>query len=322
MIVVTGAAGFIGSNLVKELNKKGLTDLILVDHKVESSIQHNNLLGLDYIEYYDNPEEFFQWFYNNHKEITFIFHLGARTDTTEVNASEIIPLNFMYSKKLMSICWKYNIPILYASSAATYGDGSLGYDDELSPIDLKPLNLYGKTKNEFDISVLNLQKIKKKPDNWYGLKFFNVYGPNERHKNRMASVVYHGFKQINETGKINLFKSNSSEILDGQQKRDFIYVKDLVRVCFWFYKNRPESGIYNLGTGIARTFNDLAKAIFSALSIENDIIEYIDMPEDLIGKYQSFTEAKIDKLRNIGYKLPFYTLEEGVKDYITKHLLK
>jgi ADP-L-glycero-D-manno-heptose 6-epimerase len=314
MIVVTGAAGFIGSNLIARLNRIGITDLILVDHNVNTSIQHNNLMDLDYIEYYNNPDEFLDWFYNNYKEIDFIFHLGARTDTMETRADIIIPLNYMYSKKLMSVCWKYNVPILYASSAATYGDGSLGYDDDIHPSELKPLNIYGRSKNEFDMSVLNLQRIKKRPDNWYGLKFFNVFGNNEQHKGRMASVIHHGINQVNKEGRLKLFKSNDPQINDGEQKRDFIYINDVTNICTWFFEQRPTSGIYNVGTGEARTFNDLAVTIFDA--VRKDVnIEYIDVPEVLEGRYQNFTEANIDKLRNAGYKVPFYTLEDAVKEY-------
>ncbi len=214
---------------------------------------------------------------------------------------------------------EHRIPLVYASSAATYGAGELGYADSHDlPFELKPLNPYGVSKNEFDKWAL---KQEDQPPFWAGLKFFNVYGPNEYHKERMASVIFHSFNQIKRDGVVKLFKSHRPDFADGQQLRDFVYVKDVLKVCYWLMEHRPASGLYNLGTGKARSFADLVKATFTGLDLPARI-EYIDMPEDIRDKYQYFTEAKMEKLRAAGYKNAFYSLEEGVVDYVRNYLAK
>ncbi|OQA00340.1 MAG: ADP-L-glycero-D-manno-heptose-6-epimerase [Bacteroidetes bacterium ADurb.Bin408] len=315
MIVITGAAGFIGSCLVRKFNKLGVNELVLVDD-FSNETKNKNLAFKTFNKKIDRTE-FFDWLGLHFKKIKMIYHLGARTDTTEFNMEILNTLNFEYSKKIWQACAKYNIPLVYASSAATYGSGEMGYDDnhEIIP-SLKPLNPYGVSKNEFDKWIL-LQD--KKPPFWAGLKFFNVYGPNEYHKGRMASVIFHSFRQISEKGYINLFRSHNPAYEDGKQLRDFIYVKDVVKVCLFFLRHKKHSAIYNLGTGQARTFLDLAQATFNAMGIKPDI-RFIDTPLDIRDKYQYFTEAKMTKLKNIGYYKPFYSLENGVEDYVTKYL--
>jgi ADP-L-glycero-D-manno-heptose 6-epimerase len=317
MIVITGAAGFISSCLVSMLNNNGFTDLVLVDDFSLTPKQAN----------WENKKyrclvhrnNFFEWLKDNQQQVEFIFHLGARTDTTEFNKAIFDELNLSYSKFMWHACVKYSIPLVYASSAATYGAGELGYDDDESKIsDLKPLNPYGDSKNEFDKWAL-LQE--NKPLFWAGLKFFNVYGPNEYHKGRMASVIFHSFNQIKNTGSVKLFKSHKIEYANGEQLRDFVYVKDVVEVCYFLMHLRKQSGIYNLGTGFARTFKDLAKQTFLSMGkIEN--IDYIDIPEDIRTTYQYYTEANMSKLRLIGYTKSFYSLEEGIDDYVQNYLLQ
>lgn len=314
-IVVTGAAGFIGSCMVGYLNAKGYHNLILVDDFTRLD-KDKNLHGKKYLQAIER-EEFFSWLYHHNPHIDFVYHLGARTDTTEFNYAVHQHLNVEYSQQIWDYCCLQNIPLVYASSAATYGDGSLGYkDDHELVFKLKPLNPYGVSKNEFDKWVLHHHVH---PPFWAGLKFFNVYGPNEYHKGRMASVIFHAFHQIQKEGKVRLFRSHRPDFKDGQQLRDFVYVKDVVRVCYWLMQNKPASGIYNLGTGKARSFEDLAKATFAALDME-PVIEYIDMPEDIRDKYQYFTEADMHKLLAAGYQHPFASLEEGVNDYVRNYL--
>jgi ADP-L-glycero-D-manno-heptose 6-epimerase len=245
--------------------------------------------------------------------------MGARTDTTEFNYAIHAHLNLEYSKKVWHYCTVHRIPLVYASSAATYGAGEQGYDDreDLIPL-LKPLNPYGVSKNEFDKWVLHQ---KNHPPFWAGLKFFNVYGPNESHKARMASVIFHSFHQIKKDGVVKLFKSHRPEYKDGQQLRDFVYVKDLLKVCYWLMEKQPASAIYNLGTGKARSFEDLVKATYAGLYLPANI-QYIDMPEDIRDKYQYFTEAGMQKLRAAGYEEEFYSLEKGVDDYVRNYLEK
>lgn len=316
-ILLTGAAGFIGSYLLGFLNKKGVENIFIVDDfKREDKIP--NYISKKFIEKIER-DHLFDWLKNSNPKIDFVFHLGARTDTTEFDYSIHEKLNVEFSKNIWNYCTKKNIPLVYASSAATYGGGELGYKDDHEIIEkLNPLNPYGKSKNEFDKWVLR-QTHDNFPPSWAGLKFFNVYGPNEYHKGRMASMIFHGFNQIQKTGKVELFKSHKPECKDGEQLRDFIYVADVAAVCFWLIDHKIESGIYNLGTGKARTFNDLAKATFSGMNKE-PVIEYIDMPDDIRDKYQYFTEADMIKLTNAGYKDSFYTLEKGVEDYV-KHFL-
>jgi ADP-L-glycero-D-manno-heptose 6-epimerase len=316
MIIITGADGFIGSNMVSKLNAEGYSDLILVDD-FSSKLKNKNLENKNFSEQVDR-EAFFDWFEKKMPPVDFIFHLGARTDTTEFNREVFDKLNLNYSKKIWELCSNVNIPLVYASSAATYGDGSLGYDDDHELIEkLKPLNPYGDSKNDFDKWVL---KQSHQPPFWAGIKFFNVYGPNEYHKGRMASVIFHAFHQIQETGKMKLFRSHHPDYKDGEQKRDFIYVKDAVDVLFFFLESQVTSGIYNLGTGKARTFNDLIRGTFLALGMKVKI-EYIDIPEDIREKYQYFTQAKISKLIDAGYFIPFSTLEQGIDDYVKYFLL-
>ncbi len=315
MIIITGAAGFIGSCLVQKLNSEGIKDIVVVDDFTDES-KENNLADKFFAGRVDR-KIFFEWVADKLKEIEFIFHIGARTDTAEFNKDILNELNLNYSKKIWTLCAGNNIPLIYASSAATYGSGDLGYDDNHEIIEkLKPLNPYGESKNEFDKWVL---KQNKKPDFWAGLKFFNVYGPNEYHKERMASVVFHAFNQISETGKVNLFRSHNPDFEDGRQLRDFIYVKDVLDVCYFLMQQKNHSGIYNLGTGKARTFIDLVNAVFKAMNKKPEII-FIDIPEDIREKYQYFTEAKMNKLSSIGYKKPFATLEDGIADYVNKYL--
>lgn len=317
MIIITGAAGFIGSSLLAKMNNKGVKDIILVDDFTNGD-KNLNILNKTYRERVDRME-FFDWSEKNFNDIEFIFHIGARTDTAEFNTSVFDRLNLNYSKKIWEICTKHQIPLVYASSAATYGDGALGYDDSHELIKkLVPLNPYGVSKNEFDKWVLEQSET---PPFWAGLKFFNVYGPNEYHKGRMASVIFHTFKHIQETGNMQLFRSHIPEYENGKQMRDFIYVKDIVKICLFLYTNRKNSGIYNAGTGEARTFLDLATNTFHAMRIKPDI-SFIDTPADIRDKYQYFTQAKMSKLKSIGYDLPFYSLEEGIEEYVLSYLME
>lgn len=324
MIIVTGAAGFIGSCMVKKLNEQGYRNLILVDDFGRAD-KNQNLVDKNYIARIDRTD-FLNWFKKVAAEVSFVFHLGARTDTTEKETAIFDELNLNYSKAIWEICSAHNIPLLYASSAATYGLGELGYDDRHDFLaDLKPLNPYAVSKNDFDIWALQQPKS---PSFWAGLKFFNVYGPNEYHKGRMASVIFHTHRQIQSSGQMKLFRSHHPDYKNGEQSRDFIYVKDVVNICFFFFKNnqtttatRPENGLYNVGTGTARTFKDLATNTFWAMN-QTTQISFIDTPIDIRATYQYFTEANMAKLRKAGYQDAFYTLEEGVKDYVQEHLLE
>ncbi len=324
-ILLTGAAGFIGSYMLGYLNKKGYENIIIVDDfsKEDKEANYRTKCFIRKIE----RENLFDWLKTNNPEIKFVFHLGARTDTTEFDYSIHEKLNVEYSKNIWNYCSENNIPLVYASSAATYGSGELGYKDDHNIIEkLNPLNPYGKSKNEFDKWAIEKSR-ESVPPFWTGLKFFNVYGPNEYHKGRMASMIFHGFNQIRETGKIKLFRSHKPEFKDGEQLRDFIYAEDVAKVMYWIMKSMVngewsigKNGIYNLGTGKARTFNDLAKATFAAMGQET-VIEYIDMPEDIRDKYQYFTEADMSKLQHAGYNETFYSLEEGVSNYVKDFLL-
>ena len=315
MIVVTGAAGFIGSCLVSQLNQIGISDLILVDD-FSISEKNKNLEGKEFIKKIDRSE-FFSWLESTRPNIDFMYHIGARTDTTEFNKAIFDQLNVSYSQKIWNYCTIQSIPLVYASSAATYGLGEFGYDDNHALIpNLVPLNPYGESKNDFDKWVLS--QINQPPF-WAGLKFFNVYGPNEFHKGRMASVIFHAFNQIQEKGKVKLFRSHNPNFKDGEQLRDFIYVKDLIDVCLFLKDKKPASGIYNLGSGNARTFLDLVKNTFHSLNKQVEI-EFINTPEDIRDKYQYFTEANMAKLREAGYTKEFSTLEKGVNDYVTNYL--
>ena len=307
MIIVTGAAGFIGSCLIKKLNSGNFNALVAVD-KFDNGEKNKNLEGARLKEKVDR-DEFMTWLDKHHENVEFIFHIGARTDTAEFDMGLLHKLNTEYSKAIWERCARYQVPLVYASSAATYGLGEQGYNDDESTIGaLKPLNPYGLSKQEFDAWALSQNN---KPFYWAGLKFFNVYGPNEYHKGRMASVILHAFRQINATGKMKLFKSHNPKYKDGGQMRDFVYVKDVVDVCCHLMHHRKGSGIYNLGSGKARTFLDLTRNVFNAMGKKEDI-EFIDTPVDIRDKYQYFTEANMEKLKSIGYGKPFSTLEEGV----------
>ena len=314
-IVVTGAAGFIGSCLLQKMHDVGYTKLVGVDDFSKQEKQ-NNTINKSFVK--QDRAEFFSWLEEHHADVKFIIHIGARTDTTEANWDLLNELNLSYTQRVWENCTLYNIPLIYASSAATYGEGEYGYDDNHEIVEkLKPLNLYGVSKNDFDKWAL---KQEKQPPFWAGLKFFNVYGPNEYHKKRMASVILHAFNQIKKESKVNLFRSHKPDFKDGEQLRDFIYVKDLVDVIAFLMEQQPESGIYNLGTGKARSFLDLVKATFKAMN-QAEHIEFIDTPIDIRDKYQYFTQANMEKLVRAGYKKPFTSLEDGVHDYVANYLL-
>lgn len=323
MIVVTGAYGFIGSCLVGFLNEKGITDIIAVDDFSKTE-KEPNLVGKKISQRIERTD-FMKWFEKNTRSVSFVFHLGARTDTTEFDYTILKELNLDFSKDVFNICINHSIPIVYASSAATYGAGELGYDDHDPSVSeqLVPLNPYGISKNEFDKWVLREKDSQKSrnENTWFGLKFFNVYGPNEYHKGRMASTIFHFFNQIQAKGEVNLFKSHRADYQDGEQMRDFVYVKDVLKVLWFLYQNHKtvHSGIYNLGTGKARAFNDVVRNVFK--NVDKPLkINYIPTPEDIRDKYQYFTEANMQMLKNEGYKDAFYTLEEGIKDYIQQYL--
>ncbi len=317
MIVITGAAGFIASVVAGSLNEQGRNDLVLVDdfskkQKERNFINKKHELLLD-------RKELHEWLKNNHEKVDFVVHLGARTDTTEFDWNVFVELNIDYTEMLWTLCAEYQIPLVYASSAATYGNGELGYDDSHDLVEkLQPLNPYGHSKNEIDKWILKQTNC---PPFWAGLKFFNVYGPNEYHKGRMASVILHSFHQIEERGEVQLFRSHRPDFADGQQLRDFVYVKDIASVILFLIEKRPESGLYNLGTGHARSFYDLASNTFKAMG-KTVNIKFIDTPLDIRDKYQYFTEANMSKLRKAGYDKPFTILEDGIFDYVTNYLMK
>ncbi len=315
-ILITGAAGFIGSYLLGFLNKYGYRNIIIADD-FSNEDKWFNFDSKNFTEKIER-EDLFAWLDANSPDIKMIFHLGARTDTAEFDYAVFEKLNVDYSKRI----WKYSvekqIPLVYASSAATYGAGELEFKDDHDLVDkLKPLNPYGISKNEFDKWALSQDQ---QPPSWVGLKFFNVYGPNEYHKERMASMIYHGYRQIKKTGKIKLFKSHNADFGDGMQLRDFIYVEDIAKLCHWLTENSLPSGLYNVGTGKARSFNDLATSVFNAINAKSSI-EYIDMPGDIRDKYQYFTEADMTKLINAGYDGSFYSLEDGVAEYVRNYLV-
>ncbi len=316
MIVVTGAAGFIGSCMVSKLNAENFKDIVLVDD-FSNPVKNRNLDGKTYTQKVDR-EVFIPWIDQNHLNIQFIIHMGAKSATTGFPKEVYDHLNLDYSKAVWNKCVEYGLPLIYASSAATYGLGEFGYDDNHSIVpQLKPLNLYGESKNDFDKWALEQSR---QPFFWAGLKFFNVYGPNEYHKERMASVIYHAFNQIKATGKMRLFKSHHPDYVDGGQTRDFVYVKDLCDIMYFLMQHRKNSGLYNVGTGKGRSFLDLTVNTFKNMGIEANI-EFIDTPVDIRDKYQYFTEANMAKLYSIGYNKPAWSLEDGVADYVTNYLL-
>lgn len=316
MIVITGALGFIGSCLVRKLNDEGHNKNLLVVDDFYKDYKEPNLENKSIREWI-HRDIFLDFFEKAPSQIDFVFHLGARTDTTSQDKAVFDQLNLEYSKSIWNLCAKHQVPLVYASSAATYGDGKLGYQDNHEVIKkLKPLNPYGVSKNDFDKWAL---KQKEQPPRWAGLKFFNVYGPNEYHKGRMASVIFHTVKQIKATGAMKLFRSHKRGIANGQQQRDFIYVKDVIEVLYYLFKKESFAGLYNLGTGQARSFLDLATLTFQAMNLEPKI-SFIDTPKDIRKNYQYFTEADMTKLRSLGYKKKFYSLEEGIKDYVQNYL--
>lgn len=316
MIVITGAAGFIGSYLVGKLNKAGYDNLILVD-KFDDPWKDLNLLHKNYRKFIDR-DNFFKWLIKHSDKVKFIFHLGARTDTIGQEPNLYQQLNLIYSQRLWNICSEIQVPLIYASSAATYGNGEEGFSDSHHNISsLRPLNLYGWSKHNFDVWAL---KQVRTPPYWVGMKFFNVYGPNEYHKGRMASVVMHAYKTIKETGQMRLFRSHHKDYADGEQSRDFVYIEDIVDVMMFFMENKKEPGIYNVGTGKARSFLDLTTTVFESMKLDPKI-SFIDTPVDLRGRYQYFTEAKIEKLRKVGYNKEFTDLERGIDQYVGKYLM-
>ncbi|MBT3611562.1 MAG: ADP-glyceromanno-heptose 6-epimerase [Flavobacteriales bacterium] len=316
MIIVTGAAGFIGSCLVSKLNDLGHTNLVLVDDF--SNAEKNKNLARKQFSVQIERNVFVYWLKENASSVSAVYHIGARTDTTEFDVAIFDELNLNYSKDLWKICAEYKISFVYASSAATYGMGEFGFIDSHEVVEkLVPLNPYGDSKNDFDKWAL---KQETQPSFWAGLKFFNVYGPNEFHKNRMASVIFNAVKQINETGSMRLFRSHNTEYKDGEQLRDFVYVKDVVEVLTFMMREKNENGLYNLGSGKARSFKALVNATFKALGKES-AISYIDTPEDIRDKYQYFTEANMKKLILTGYSKSFTDLESGVKDYVQNYLI-
>lgn len=324
MIVITGGAGMIGSIIAWHLNTKlGRDDLIITDRITHES-QWQNLVHRQYAEYLDK-DQLFDWLEDN-DHVTAVIHMGAISATTERDFNKLVADNIHYSQDLWAWCAEHEVPFFYASSAATYGAGEQGYND-ISIDKLRPLNGYGYSKHFFDQWVLRQVSEKQPtPPAWAGFKFFNVYGPNEYHKERMASVAFHTFNQFKETGTMKLFKGTKEGVEDGMQLRDFVYVKDAASVIAYFLeaslgKRAAPNGIYNIGTGEARSFKDLATNVMSSMAREPHIT-YIDMPQDLQGKYQYYTQAHMDKLRKAGYKTPFTSLEDGVKDYVQNYLMQ
>lgn len=322
MIIVTGATGFIGSAFIWKLNEMGINDILAVD-KMRTEEKWLNLRKRDYADWCDR-DELFDWLKNpeNSDRVTGVLHMGAISATTEKDGDLLMKNNYEYTKKLWEFCTEKNINFVYASSAATYGGGELGYNDDVSPEELKklmPLNKYGYSKKIFDDWAF---KQKTHPKQWVGVKFFNVYGPQEYHKGRMASMVFHTFNQFRDNGGVKLFKSHKEGYKDGEQLRDFVYIKDVLDVLYFFMFQKVESGVYNLGTGKARSFHDLSlETIRCSLNDpevkSESVIEFVPMPEDLRGRYQYFTEASMEKLKRAGYNKEFYSLEEGVKDYVS-----
>jgi ADP-L-glycero-D-manno-heptose 6-epimerase len=324
-IILTGAAGFIGSDMAQCLNEMGYRNLILVDDfGVEEKRKNWETKAYAHIV---ERHSLFEWLQLHEPAIGMVIHLGARTDTTEFNYAVHEELNVQYSKDIWNYCTAKQVPLIYASSAATYGSGEFGYDDDHAILEkLQPLNPYGVSKNEFDKWALHDSANGSHPPFWAGLKFFNVYGPNEYHKGRMASVIWHAFNQIQKDGVVKLFRSHKEGFKDGEQLRDFVYVKDVVKVIAWIMQSMDngqwtidKNGLYNLGTGSARSFIDLVTATFAGLDLDPNIV-FIDMPEDIRDKYQYFTEANMKKLVAAGYPYPFQTLEEGIDDYVRQYL--
>jgi ADP-L-glycero-D-manno-heptose 6-epimerase len=316
MIIVTGGAGFIGSAIVWELNNRGESDIIIVD-ELGTDNKWKNLVGLKFEDFINKNVFLDQVLTGKHLEVDSIIHMGANSSTTEKDADSLLSNNYEYTKKLAEFCLWNDIKFIYASSAATYGDGSLGFDDDLTlTMKLRPLNMYGYSKILFDVWAIRHDAFKE----IVGIKYFNVYGPNEYHKGDMRSVVHKAFEQIRDSGKVKLFKSRNPEYNDGEQKRDFIYVKDAVNMTLHFLEHKEKSGLYNVGSGKARTWNDLVTALFKSMNLPINI-EYIDMPVHLVDKYQYFTEATLKHIKQTGYKKQLIPLETGISDYVKNYLL-
>ena len=314
-IILTGGAGFIGSCILRTLNDRNITDVVVVDHVAETG-KWKNLRSKQYSDYVRKDAFLDRLKAGEYDDAGLVIHMGACTSTTERDFDHLWRNNVEYSKTLWRFCVNRGIPFIYASSAATYGDGANGFDDT-APIDLlRPLNAYGYSKQAFDLWV---ERQEERPPQYVGLKFFNVYGPNEYCKGPMASMVYHGFRQIMETGRIRLFQSEDPHYADGCQERDFVYVKDVCKVVLFFLEHPEHSGLFNVGTGRAQTFRELASAVFRALGIKPRI-EYIPMPEELRETYQYHTKADIGKLRSAGYREEFLNVEQGVEDYVKEYL--
>jgi len=315
LLIVTGGAGFIGSGLVWQLNQEGIDDILIVDN-LASSEKWKNLVGLNFSDYVHKSDFLRLLDSGALGEIKAIFHLGACSSTTELDADYLIQNNLEYSKRLAQFALTKGIRFIYASSAATYGDGSRGFkDDENKLTELRPLNMYGYSKHLFDLWLQRNNLL----DKVVGLKFFNVFGPNEYHKGEMKSVVCKAYFQIKATGQLKLFKSYHPAYGHGEQKRDFVYVKDCTQIMTWFWQHPEINGIFNLGTGKARTWNDLAKAVFAAMNLPVNI-QYVEMPDNLKGKYQYFTQADMNKFFSVYPDYEFCSLEQGVRDYVLNYL--
>jgi ADP-L-glycero-D-manno-heptose 6-epimerase len=321
MIILTGGGGMIGSMIAWHLNTQmNFDDFVIVDDLINEQ-QENNFKKRKFIEYIAKDD--LEKYLNDKKNVSAVIHMGAISATTESNFNRLLQSNIRFSQALWHWCAENKVPFIYASSAATYGNGSVGYGDNESELDkLSPLNAYGYSKHFFDRWVqLELSKNQPTPPQWCGLKFFNVYGPNEYHKGRMASVAFHAFNQFKETNQIKLFKSEHPSYADGMQVRDFIYVKDAVKIIIFFLNNNNFSGLYNAGTGNAETFKALAEALLINTKGQPDDIKYIEMPNDLKGKYQYYTQATMNKINSIGFNDNFMNLKEGVTDYLENYLL-
>jgi ADP-L-glycero-D-manno-heptose 6-epimerase len=316
MYIVTGGAGFIGSAMVWKLNQMGVTDILVVD-ELGRDEKWKNLVNLKYEDYL-HKDQFFKMLLKGEDpfETDAVIHMGANSSTTEPDADHLMENNYRYTQMLCRFALNHGVRMINASSAATYGDGSLGFSDEHAGLErLKPLNMYGYSKQLFDLWALRSGALERLAS----LKFFNVFGPNEFHKGDMMSVICKARKQIRETGRMRLFKSYHPDYPDGGQMRDFVWVKDCVDVMWWLLEHPEANGVFNVGTGKARTWNDLARAVFAALSLE-PVIEYMEMPEGLRGKYQYFTQAEMGKLRAAGYEAPFTSLEDAAREYVRDYL--
>jgi ADP-L-glycero-D-manno-heptose 6-epimerase len=322
MLIITGGGGFIGSVLVAALNESGRSDLVIVD-RFGTNGKWRNIAKRDFFEI-GSIDTLLPWLDKFGGEVEAVFHLGANSSTTASDADEIIENNLKYTMHLWRWCTSARRPLIYASSAATYGDGSAGFDDagEIDALKrLHPLNLYGWSKHAFDLWAMREAAVGRCPPLWIGIKFFNVFGPNEYHKGDMMSLVAKNYERIIAGEPISLFKSKRPDFCDGDQRRDFVYVKDCAAVMLWLWRHCRNSGIYNLGTGRARSFLDLMKAVSTACAVQLKV-DYVDMPPAISTNYQYFTEAKINRLREAGYNAPFVVLEDAVHDYINQYLAK